>query len=75
MKLNCGPTRYIRNLRRRAYLSDWHKFFVLWPRRITDTEQCVWFEFIERRGSYHPINRHGGYWNWKYRVIDLTSQS
>lgn len=69
MKLNCGPTPEEKQNAWWAYRKNWHKFFTLWPRRITGTHQCVWLEFVERKGEYNC--GYGGYWEWEYR--ELTS--
>lgn len=69
MKLNCGPNREERYYARQAYLTNWHKFFALWPRRIGDTHQCVWLEYVERKGTYN-CGYGGGYWEWEYREIE-----
>ncbi len=71
MKLNCGPDATTKYYRKKRRLEQWHPFFCWFPRRITGTEECRWLETIERKGEYH-IHYAGAYWEWVYRVRDLT---
>ena len=68
MKFNCGPTLWYRLERRRRYLSDWHPFFALFPKRISDTE-CIWLETIERKGE--RVGRRRSHWYWSYRKVGV----
>lgn len=82
MKLNCGPTwaeRY--NARHRKHqekvhrLSNWHRFFCLLPRRMTDangyqTRECRWLEYVERKGDLvYSDYTFQNWWTWEYRPI------
>lgn len=72
MKLNCGPTKEEKRLARWSYLHNWHTFFALWPRRITGTNECRWFETIRRKGEF-VIHYCGGYWQWEYSTADRST--
>lgn len=71
MMINCGPPLderlAARDERKKAYLSQWHPFFALWPRRI-GASRCVWLEWIRRKGRYIDNGYHGGEWVWEYRL-------
>lgn len=71
MLLNCGlPRDEIRARREHSEhmrLSQWHPFFAFWPRRIGQT-QCVWLEWIRRKGEYFDVGYHGGEWQFEYRL-------
>lgn len=66
MRFDCGPTaadKYRAKLR-------WHKFFCLFPRRMTNLNRdCRWLEYIERRGTEKMCG-----WDihidWEYRPLD-----
>lgn len=70
-----------RQARKEAYLSDWHRYFALVPRRINDDE-LVWLQFIERKGEKyrgmcyppemrpHPCWR----WRWEYRLPEKQNE-
>jgi hypothetical protein len=60
MKFNCGPTKEERKEERKARLSDWHRFFCIWPRRV-GYRDCRWLEWIERKRGEYP-------WIWEYRA-------
>ncbi len=64
MKLNCGPT----YAEKYAAKKEWHRFFCLFPRRMTGTHDCRWLEVVERKGSERICG-----WDveleWEYRAI------
>ena len=71
MKINCGPTPEERNKARHEYLTNWHPFFCLWPRRLGPND-CRWLETIQRKKTYHSFGRYiphlgSGYWQAEYR--------
>lgn len=67
MKLDCGPTAEEKLEAKEFRLKNWHKFFALIPRRIGESHECRWLEFIERKGQY--VCGYGGcWWEWEYRV-------
>ena len=74
MIINCGiPRDERRALKAKAaheYLSQWHPFFALWPRRI-GPERCVWLEWIQRKGTWCEGWYYGGQWEFKYRLARL----
>lgn len=60
MRFNCGLSYGQRRLaavaKRQAYLAalrQWHRVFILWPRRFGDSStspgRCVWLEYVWRR--------------------------
>lgn len=68
MRLHCGPTRaertLVRETEQREYLTQWHPFFCLLPRRVG--HECVWLETIQRKGRQD----YSGYnlvWFFEYR--------
>ena len=71
MKLNCGlPADERAALKwkaKKAYLEQWHPFFALWPRRVGPT-QCVWLEWIRRKGTWCEYQYHGAWWRYEYRL-------
>lgn len=56
MIVNCGRTISQRlddwSKARRERLTQWHLVFVIFPKRISDTE-CAFFEIIERKAHYY----------------------
>lgn len=68
MRFHCGPSWaeriIVKEQSRRAYLTQWHPFFCLLPRRIGN--ECVWFETIQRKGrrDYCGYNLR---WYFEYR--------
>lgn len=70
MKFDCGlpldERKAFRDAAERKRLSQWHPFFALLPRRLGATE-CVWLEWIRRKGQYYDNGYHGGEWRFEYR--------
>jgi hypothetical protein len=68
MRINCGPTwaerTLVRETARRKYLTQWHPFFCLLPRRVGN--QCVWLEYIQRKGRQDYKGYHLS-WYFEYR--------
>jgi len=79
VRFNCGPTPAERRARiakrmaeREEYLSNWHPYFALVPRRVGSGD-CRWLETIERKGARVPSNWERGFindveWIWDYRA-------
>jgi hypothetical protein len=67
MKYDCGETWP----EKKARLSNWHKFFCLWPRKVADHD-CRWLEYIERQGELSYSSMDGFEWEWEYRAISKT---
>lgn len=74
MKFNCGPTflqkweqKWEAQKTQKKYLSNWHPYFALLPRRLNKTNEWRWLETIERQGMYR-LSWDGGYWDWEYRA-------
>lgn len=65
MKFDCGETEDEKHTR----LSNWHKFFAIWPRRV-GVHDCRWLETIERRGSSYTGGFYETLWIWTYRAIE-----
>lgn len=70
MKFNCGPTFLQKWEAQKKYLSNWHPYFTLLPRRLTKTNECRWLETIERKGVYNlnSLNWSNNNWDWQYRA-------
>lgn len=70
MRFSCGETRSTK----KARLSEWHPFFVFFPRSLGEENGryvCVWFETIQRRGEYTPGDHfNNGFWTWYYKAND-----
>jgi len=62
MKFNCGPTSFEKSQAREARLSDWHLYYCFLPKRMTNTHECRWLEWVLRKGR-RP--RHHWYWDYK----------
>jgi hypothetical protein len=82
MQFNCGEPLFQRLDRARdekyERLRNWHSHFALLPRRINN-EQCVWFGYIERKGTRHTGTRRNihtkqsyshYWWTWEYRALE-----
>lgn len=67
MKFNCGPTPEQKEADRLHRLTNWHPFFVMWPRRLGEGD-CRWLETIERRGRYLLGFDGPEDWRWEYRA-------
>lgn len=65
MRFNCGLTRAEKRIRRVKRLEQWHAWFAWRPIRVSST-QCIWLEFIERKGRIHY--GYETWWEWDYRV-------
>lgn len=63
MKFDCGETWNERKVR----LSNWHKFFAIFPRRV-GIHDCRWMETIERKGKLQG-SWDGVDWYWEYRAL------
>lgn len=68
MRLYCGPTRTEKAVAKERRLEQWHPWFAWRPIRIAPTE-CVWMEWIERKGR-HEYSYGGPSWYWDYRVVE-----
>lgn len=72
MRFNCGPSLaerlIVRSHKRTLYLEQWHPFFCLLPRRVG--EQCIWLEYIERKGRQGYCRYSLDLWVWyfEYRL-------
>lgn len=60
----------LRELKRERYLTQWHPFFCLIPRRVGD--EIVWLEHVQRKGRWHEGWYDPGYWEWEYRIPIIT---
>jgi hypothetical protein len=82
MKLDCGPTkaerevaREIKRVLKETARREWHKVFVIWPRRV-GSHDCRAFETVERRWTkigetYGHFPLCGGpfdVFGWEYRA-------
>lgn len=47
-----------------AQLAQWHRFFALFPRRVSDSE-LVWLSWVERRNRNTSLS----FPSWEYRKI------
>jgi hypothetical protein len=66
MIFNCGPTWAERAIARRTELSQWHPFFVLWPRRIGN--RCVWLHVVRRKIRFQEDDYSGSWYKYpEYR--------
>jgi hypothetical protein len=63
MKFNCGPTWAERIDRRK----QWHRWFAWFPVRIGETRECLWLEYVERKGECHCY--YDCYWSFEYRPV------
>lgn len=66
MRINCGPTRAERQVRREHRLTHWHNWFAWRPIRI-GPRHCVWLETIQRKGRENT-SYGGPSYDWDYRV-------
>lgn len=67
MKFNCGPTRLEKRRARHKYLTSWHPFFAIWPRRV-GKDDCRMLEIIYRIGRYETsyTSDDTPWWTWEY---------
>ena len=65
MRFNCGPT----VSEEIAATEEWHRFFVVWPRRMGTTRECRWLEWVERKGKFETDMISIGYWVWEFRPL------
>lgn len=75
MRFKVGATRAERaikkNTERECYLTQWHAFFCLIPRRVGD--EIVWLEVVLRKGRFEQgYGYSSDRWEWEYR-IPMTS--
>ncbi len=67
MRFDCGPT----GLERIAAKEKWHRFFVVWPRRMGQTHDCRWLEWAERKGEFY-CGMGGAWWSYEYRPLPCS---
>lgn len=78
MRFYCGPTpeetraaKLALQRTEKERLQQWHFVFLWWPKRIR--HQCIWLEWIRRKGRVEEGYDYGGlyeYWKWEYRELE-----
>lgn len=70
MRFSCGENWK----HKRDRLSEWHPFFVLWPRTLKvegGRDICAWMEWVERKGAFYSCWGEA-WWIWEYREKTAT---
>jgi len=73
MKFNCGLTFSDRKKLKEEYLSKWHPYFTIFPKRVGNYD-CRFLETIMRKGTKVKSYRRTEYtsytvkiWKWEYK--------
>lgn len=59
-----------REILKERYLTQWHPYFCLIPRRVGD--EVVWLETIQRKGRFVEGWYSKDRWEWEYRIPMTT---